>query len=376
MDTTRLGLWLVFFTVAFSVCIGQSPDEDPDAERQRRPCNENWSSWEAWSDCNSGCGQVGTRIRVRQCEPPERPPRCRRQNVANCTGSYYEARICNGICGQQLSSTPPRVYPSTTQTPSFPSFPPFFPTQRPREEEDCAQGLRRGGWGDWDCWSPCSGGIRVRYRQCNKPTPIGVNNYCSGTNIQRESCRDDTSTFCTNGQDMIFAVDASGSVGSSRFNQMSNTLLSHIRTFNLDYNGNSDTRRVRVGIMTFATTAIPVKHLNDFQVPPILTYTAGGTNTDLAIDLARTQMFQSYRGDRRQNPNVLVVLTNGRSNNRIRTLTAASRAKSDGIRIIAMGIGTNTDQSELRAIASNSNLVYNVERFDELRDKLNRVFRC
>ena len=49
-----------------------------------------------------------------------------------------------------------------------------------------------GGWSDWGAVSACSrtcgGGVRKRYRTCDKPMPANGGRYCIGQRVLYESC--------------------------------------------------------------------------------------------------------------------------------------------------------------------------------------------
>ena len=66
---------------------------------------------------------------------------------------------------------------------------------------------------------------------------------------------------------------------------MTNELLNIIRNFDLEQNWNrGDSRKTRVALMTFATTATVRNHLDEFDIPQSLPYFGGGTNTGNAIE--------------------------------------------------------------------------------------------
>ncbi|XP_057319380.1 uncharacterized protein LOC130663870 isoform X2 [Microplitis mediator] len=49
-----------------------------------------------------------------------------------------------------------------------------------------------GGWGDWSPWGPCSstcvGGVRNRYRFCDRPPPRYGAKFCQGKAVESEAC--------------------------------------------------------------------------------------------------------------------------------------------------------------------------------------------
>lgn len=225
--------------------------------------------------------------------------------------------------------------------------------------------------------------MRVRYRQCNEPYPVGPNMFCYGPQQESERCNGiptpdpNTPTPCVAGTDTIFVVDSSGSIGTVNYDSMTNSLLTLISNFDLDYPGNQDPRKVRTGIVIFSNTADAVKELDDFNIPTGLQYIGGNTYTNLAINLAQEMFTSTGRGNRPQNPNVLVVLTDGQSTDRTSTLDAATQAKADGTKIIAVGIGSNYDLTELQNIASDpTSDVYTVNDFNQLQIELTRLFSC
>ena len=64
---------------------------------------------------------------------------------------------------------------------------------------------------------------------------------------------------------------------------------------------------------------------------------------------------------------IVIVLTDGRSNEEALTKTAAARLKQEaGVTVMAIGIGHNVDPAELTAIASDANHTYRVPDFDAL----------
>ena len=79
-------------------------------------------------------------------------------------------------------------------------------------------------------------------------------------------------------------------------------------------------------------------------------------------------MFTSGKGDRGDVLNMAVVMTDGNSNHKESTVEAAERVKSGGAYVIAVQMGTNVNQGELKSIASYpwTRNVLKAERFDKL----------
>jgi len=114
--------------------------------------------------------------------------------------------------------------------------------------------------------------------------------------------------------DIVFVVDESGSIDSFDFERMK-TFLSNLVS-RLDV----DSGHTRVGLITFATGIGSGFNLSDYSTSISvrnailsLTHTQGGTRTADALAYVRTTMLTSAAGDRSNAPNVVVVLTDGRS---------------------------------------------------------------
>jgi len=116
--------------------------------------------------------------------------------------------------------------------------------------------------------------------------------------------------------DIVFVVDESGSITLANFN-LTKSFLSKLAG-RLDI----DSGRTRVGLVTFASRVGTGFNLNDY--PTIasmqsailsLNYSTGGTNTAAALAYVRTTMLTPAAGDRTNISNVVVVVTDGHSDN-------------------------------------------------------------
>ncbi|CAG2213741.1 unnamed protein product [Mytilus edulis] len=95
-------------------------------------------------------------------------------------------------------------------------------------------------------------------------------------------------------------------------------------------------------------------------------YISGGTNTGEALKFVGSHIFQPSSGDRIHARNILVVITDGRSNDHAATIAQANNLKHINILIIAVGIGSGISKSELAGIASRPSHVLHVEDFNAL----------
>ena len=99
---------------------------------------------------------------------------------------------------------------------------------------------------------------------------------------------------------------------------------------------------------------------------------AGGTHTFLGLDFLRSTSFTESAGDRPGVPNVAIVMTDGESSGKTKTVIAALELQAAYVKVFGIGIGQHVDEGELRAIASDSytrdNNWWLVKNFSALED--------
>ena len=167
---------------------------------------------------------------------------------------------------------------------------------------------------------------------------------------------------CETGLDLIFVLDSSGSIGSFNFVTMKNFVANVTANFEITANS------TRVGLIRFSDTAsilIPLGSNNNTQQLTTainsVVYIGGNTRTDLALDLVPTAFNNSRINE--GIPRVVILLTDGRSNNPTLTAQAAPRVHNDSIEVYSVGIGEGIDETELHIIASDPSYVYLITDF-------------
>ena len=130
---------------------------------------------------------------------------------------------------------------------------------------------------------------------------------------------------------------------------------------------------VQIGLLSFSGGHTFRFRLNTYSTKePLLQairdipYATGGTNTAGALDAIRTEAFTVSSGARPANqgvPRVVIVVTDGKSNNNSATITAAMNLHAAGIIAFAVGI-SGALESELDAIATQPSYVSFVSSFD------------
>ena len=164
--------------------------------------------------------------------------------------------------------------------------------------------------------------------------------------------------------DLAFVIDASGSIeasGRGNFKRCLNFVKRLVASFKIS------PRYARVGAVVYSSKARRMfgfkryfKKRELMKAIDRIPYLRRGTRTGYALWYAQRYLF---RGQRRRCKRVLIVMTDGRSSDRVR-----SRAKAlhrSGINTFAIGIGKNYNMRQLIQIASSKRNVY-VARFRNL----------
>ncbi|XP_039546392.1 collagen alpha-1(XXI) chain isoform X1 [Pimephales promelas] len=184
----------------------------------------------------------------------------------------------------------------------------------------------------------------------------------------RLSCR-------TAPSDLVFILDGSWSVDDTNFEIVKRWLMNITMSFNIGQ------KFTQVGVVQYSDDPflhIPLgKHFssnNLIKAMESIEYMGGNTNTGKAIKFANDKLFAlSERG-----PNgiakIAVVLTDGKSQDEV--LAAAEAARKKGIILFAIGVGSETEEAELRAIANkpSSAYVFSVEDYKAI-SKIREIIR-
>uniref|UniRef100_A0A8C2FS57 Collagen alpha-1(XXI) chain n=1 Tax=Cyprinus carpio TaxID=7962 RepID=A0A8C2FS57_CYPCA len=184
----------------------------------------------------------------------------------------------------------------------------------------------------------------------------------------RLSCR-------TAPSDLVFILDGSWSVDDINFEIVKRWLVNITMSFNIGQ------KFTQVGVVQYSDDPflhIPLeKHLSSsdlIKAMESIEYMGGNTNTGKAIKFANDKLFAlSERG-----PNgiakIAVVLTDGKSQDEV--LAAAEAARKKGIILFAIGVGSETEEAELRAIANkpSSTYVFSVKDYKAIA-KIRAVIR-
>ncbi|KAM6419510.1 uncharacterized protein J5M81_015557 [Pluvialis apricaria] len=166
--------------------------------------------------------------------------------------------------------------------------------------------------------------------------------------------------------DIGFLVDESSSIGQSNFNKVKDFIFRIISYF-----PKIGPEGTQVAVAQYSEEPRAAFHFNQhrdrngaLKAVKGLTYAGGNTKTGRGIAYMLKELFQSSRGMRPDFPHLLVLVTDGRSQDDV--LLPARAAHALGIRVIAVGV-SGADPVELNSILLQQNLqnVFYVSTFDD-----------
>lgn len=183
-------------------------------------------------------------------------------------------------------------------------------------------------------------------------------------------------SVCLGKTDLAFIVDSSESVSEGDFQEAKNFVWEVISNFEIS---SSDTR---IGVIRYSTQATVIF---DFQFSADnnilllketidnIQFVEGGTKTERALQLARTDLFSTKGGSRPEVPKILVVVTDGKSENALGVARASMALKQKHVTILAVGIGEEVDMEELLLMASTADDVIRVSTFSALKKQVAEI---
>jgi len=161
---------------------------------------------------------------------------------------------------------------------------------------------------------------------------------------------------CRTKLNLGFLIDGSGSIehyGRGNFRRCLQFVQNMVRAFNIG------ARYTKVGVVLFSSKAYKIFGFNRYHrkkdilnAVGRISYPRRGTRTGRALYYTKRYLFKNTRGRR----NVLLVMTDGKSQDRVHRPANALRVA--GIRVMALGIGRKYNTRQLRQIASNRRDVF------------------
>ncbi|XP_066578624.1 integrin alpha-X isoform X2 [Amia ocellicauda] len=168
------------------------------------------------------------------------------------------------------------------------------------------------------------------------------------------------------GLDAVILFDDSQSISDKDFQTMISFIRDVIRMF-------SDPL-AQVAVAQYSTHVRTIFNFENFaaerdpeKLLHFVPHTKGQTYTPTAIKYVLDQMLTEARGMRPQSRKLLVVITDGRSNDKKMTFNyVIPEAERRGVVRYAIGVGEQSSEQELRVIASTPQDVFQVNSFDAL----------
>ncbi|XP_053193439.1 collagen alpha-1(XII) chain [Scomber japonicus] len=167
--------------------------------------------------------------------------------------------------------------------------------------------------------------------------------------------------------DVVFLVDGSWSVGRPNFKFIRTFISSVAGAFHIGE------ERTRVGVVQYSSDTRTEFNMKDHLTRPALLraigslpYKGGNTMTGDALDYLLKNTFTEAAGARKGFPKVLVIITDGKSEDPVETY--AKQLRNRGVEIFVLGIQkADEDEMKLMASAPYRSHIYKVANFDTIK---------
>ncbi|KAL3871109.1 hypothetical protein ACJMK2_039128 [Sinanodonta woodiana] len=179
--------------------------------------------------------------------------------------------------------------------------------------------------------------------------------------------------------DLVFLLDSSSSLTTLDFLRAIEFMKEVVRGFDIS------TFQTHVGVVLYSTQVSVEFQLNQYYdeqsvIDAIdrMTYRPGSTATAKAIQVAVEQVFNPMYGSRPNVVKVLLVITDGASDDPVGTMYYANMAHSGRINVFSVGVGSLTKTSELNTLASSPTCthVYKAATYEQIRFLTDEIKRA
>ena len=174
--------------------------------------------------------------------------------------------------------------------------------------------------------------------------------------------------------DVAFIIDSSGSIGEIDYLKQKNFVKEAAKSFGLAPD------QSRAAIVLYSTTASVQARFGQYNTTEefakavdALPYEKGSTRIDRALDLAATDIFPKARGSV---PKLALLITDGkqtRESDAIGLKEASEPLRQAGVRVLALGIGSDVDRNELRLVTETDDDVVMATDFEDLLLKIGNL---
>ena len=173
--------------------------------------------------------------------------------------------------------------------------------------------------------------------------------------------------------DVCVVIDGSDSIGDEEFQLLRDSVGNLIDRLSIGED------QGHMGIVVYSTTvAMEIPLMSNKaklkRYAAKMPHPRDGTNTDRGIETMTKLFKQKWRENV---PKVGIVVTDGISKNRTKTLRQARTLKRMGVKMFSVGVGLANfiDYDELNGVASNKEHVLMVDSFDELAKNIIKLVK-
>ena len=170
----------------------------------------------------------------------------------------------------------------------------------------------------------------------------------------------------------MILIDGSDSILDSNWREMKNFVRQLVTNFDIGEDA------IHVGFAVYSSDVGNKIGLRPFKPKNILQTLSGilqqpkaSTNTAVGISYVRNEFVQHGRPGV---PKIMIVITDGSSDDPKETARQANLAKLEGVRVVAVGVGQSF-KDELRKIASRPEKVYTATSFQTLQNLVVKIRR-
>lgn len=176
---------------------------------------------------------------------------------------------------------------------------------------------------------------------------------------------------CQGYADVVFLLDSSGSITKGNFDKQLDFTGRLASNFRL--RTNNERAGYQVSVVSFSGSVREEFGLSAYtnrntmlQKIKSIEYMSQNTDTHKALKYALQNSFERDNGGRGDAVKIIIVVTDGRSNQPSETAKWAREVKAAGILVIAVGVGGGVDRDELVTIASGRQNIFTVDNYDML----------
>ncbi|XP_060084065.1 uncharacterized protein LOC132563324 [Ylistrum balloti] len=170
---------------------------------------------------------------------------------------------------------------------------------------------------------------------------------------------------CNSKTDVVFLLDASGSIGSFNFGTMKYFIQNFTANVRLGPND------IQIGVTKFSSSPSNEFWLNEHYGvltlnPAIedINYTGGGTRIAAGLEYVLNNSLKVANGARQDSEKVVILMTDGKSSDD--PAAVATTMRNAGVLVACVGIGNGIDMNQLNDIAYNSSYIFFASNFNVL----------